>query len=265
MNDPEKQKHPASALDEPAAEPAANDTADAQTKREKTPAQRAAAARKRARRMAKMRPAGEVADILYARFPNALFRDSRSRQPLEVGVHLKLLERVGDDLHKLEVQRFMNNYAHSLGYLHSIASRRPRIDLDGQPAGEDITDEMVADARTEIDKIQEMRAARGDKPKRGPAGAKKKADAPRKGGRGGGYLGMGKSRGKPVEGSAAELKENLQQRNFRTAKIIEKKPRRPSVGDGAQTLMARKLADAGLAPAAPRKKLRLGKKSEPER
>lgn len=233
--------------------------------REKTPAQRAAAARKRARRMARMRPAAEVADAIMERYPLAFFRESRKRQPLAVGIHLALSQAVGDDFHKLELQRFLNNYAHSLGYLHAVADKRPRIGLDGEPTGETINDEMAAEARKEIDSIQEKRAARGDGPKRGDA-SKKPAPRSKDGPRGkarSGFLGAGRKRpGKPVEGSAEELREQaIRQRNQRSAKIIEKKRRLPSTG--ANTLLGQKLADAGLtANDTPRKKLRLGKKSE---
>ena len=239
-------------------------------KREKTAAQKAAAARKRARRMARMRPAEEVAELLFERFPEALIRESRERKPLAVGIHVALNEAVGDDFHKLEIQRFLANYAHSLGYLHAIADRRPRVALDGSPTGEEITEDMVRDARAEIDKIQEKRAARGDAPKRGPA-RKPGAGGPPKGKAGGGkpggkpkragFLGLQK-RGPKVSDSAETLKEEaIKQRNQRSAKIISKKSRRvPRVEE--ETLMARKLSDAGLGQNAPRKKLRLGRKDE---
>lgn len=239
----------------------------------KTAAQRAAAARKRARRLARMRPAGDVANDLMERFPNTFFKDARARQPLTVGIHVQLAEAVGDDFHKLELQRFLNNYAHSLGYLHSVADKRPRIDLTGSPTDEVITDDMAADARKEIDAIQEKRAARGDGPKRGnPKPKAKPGGAPRGGGReaiapkrGTGYLGAGRKRkaAAPVPGSAEELREAaLQQRNQRTATIIEKKRRVPPAIPN--TLLGQKLADAGLGPSdAPRKKLRLGKKNDP--
>lgn len=233
-------------------------------KREKTPAQKAAASRKRARRMAKMRPAQEVAEALYERFPKAFIRESRERKPLVIGIHVALAESVGDDFHKLEQQRFLNNYAHSLGYLHSVADKRERIRLDGTTSGEEITDEMAAEARKEIDAIQEKRAARGDAPKRGPIGAKKpgarkERPAGTDKGRRGGFLGGPRNRKRPVEGSAEELKDSVM-RNQRSAKIIEKKRR--IVTSPGNTLLGQKLADAGLTGAAPRKKLRLGKKSD---
>ncbi len=233
--------------------------------REKTPAQRAAAARKRARRMARMRPAVEVSDAIMDRFPAAFMRESRERQPLAVGIHVALAEAVGNDFHKLELQRFLNNYAHSLGYLHAVADKRARIGLDGEPTGETITDEMAAEARKEIDAIQEKRAARGDGPKRGTPnkkGGDKSSDAPRSKPRAGGTPPGRKRPQRPVEGSAEELREQaIKQRNQRSAKIIEKKRRiAPPAGN---TLLGQKLADAGLSTSdTPRKKLRLGKKSE---
>ncbi len=234
--------------------------------REKTPAQRAAAARKRARRMARMRPAAEVSDAIMERFPKAFFQESRERQPLAVGIHLALTESVGSDFHKLELQRFLNNYAHSLGYLHAVADKRERIDLNGEPTGEEVTDEMAAEARKEIDAIQEKRAARGDGPKRGKPKKHSDSGSPSSGPRSKprtGFLGAGRKRhSRPVEGSAEELREQaIRQRNQRSAKIIEKKRRvTPPVSN---TLLGQKLADAGLTSNdAPRKKLRLGKKSD---
>ncbi len=232
--------------------------------REKTPAQRAAAARKRARRMARMRPAVEVSDAIMERFPSAFFRESRERQPLAVGIHVALAEAVGMEFHKLELQRFLNNYAHSLGYLHAVADKRPRINLDGEPSGELITDEMAAEARKEIDAIQEKRSARGDGPKRGTPSKKpgERSGAPRPKPRAS-STGPGRKRApRPIEGSAEELREQaIRQRNQRSAKIIEKKRRiAPPAGN---TLLGQKLADAGLSPSdTPRKKLRLGKKSD---
>lgn len=233
--------------------------------REKTPAQRAAAARKRARRMARMRPATEVSDAIMERFPNAFYKESRKRQPLAVGIHVALSEAVGNDFHKLELQRFLNNYAHSLGYLHAVADKRERIGLDGEPTGEAINDEMAAEARKEIDAIQEKRAARGDGPKRGTPKQKpdnRPGDGPRSKPRAG-FLGAGRKRpARPVEGSAEELREQaIRQRNQRSAKIIEKKRRVAS--PAGNTLLGQKLADAGLTSNdTPRKKLRLGKKSD---
>lgn len=230
----------------------------------KTPAQRAAAARKRARRLAKLKPPTEVAEFLYKTFPKAFFAESRARQPLTIGIHLAVIEATSGQLHKLEIQRFLNNYAHSLGYLHAIAERKPRLDLHGEPTKEEITDQMVADARAEIDQIQEKRAARGDRVQRGPAkpGGKGGKPAPR-GGRKprAPQMGVSKERGRPVAGSAEEIKQAAM-RNQRQAKIIEKKRRVRT--PATPTLMASKLADAGVgaANAAPRKKLRLGKKSD---
>lgn len=248
---------------------------DAPVKREKTAAQRAAAARKRARRMARMRPAEEVSEALMERFPLAFFKDSRARQPLAVGIHVQLAEAVGNEFHKLELQRFLNNYAHSLGYLHSLADKKPRVNLQGEATDEVITDEMASEARKQIDEIQTKRAARGDAPRRGPAkpgrpggGARSKTgDKP--GRRGVGYLGTGRrpsaskpKSGKPTPGSAEELRESaIQQRNRRSATIIEKKRR--VVSPSGNTLLGQKLADAGLGQNdAPRKKLRLGRKSD---
>lgn len=232
-------------------------------KKTKTPAQRAAAARKRARRLAKLKPPAEVAEFLYKAFPKAFFAESRARQPLTVGIHLAVIEATEGKLHKLEVQRFLNNYAHSLGYLHAIAERKPRLDLNGEPTEEEITDQMVADARAEIDQIQEKRAARGDKVQRGPAKPGAKGGKPPRGGRKprAPQMGVSKERGRPVAGSAEEIKQAAM-RNQRQAKIIEKKRRVRS--PATPTLMAAKLADAGLGSGntAPRKKLRLGKKSD---
>lgn len=229
----------------------------------KTPAQRAAAARKRARRLAKLKPPAEVAAFLYKTFPKAFFEESRARQPLTIGIHLAVIEATAGKLHKLEVQRFLNNYAHSLGYLHAIAERKPRLDLHGEPTEEEVTDQMVADARAEIDQIQEKRAARGDRVQRGPGKPGGKGGKPARGGRKPrtAPAGAPKERGRPVAGSAEEIKQAAM-RNQRQAKIIEKKRRVRT--PATPTLMAAKLADAGLGSqtAPPRKKLRLGKKTD---
>lgn len=238
-----------------------NSESSTKPKREKTPAQKAAASRKRARRMAKMRPASEVAEAMYERFPKAFIRESRERKPLVIGIHVALAESVGNDFHKLEQQRFLNNYAHSLGYLHAVADKRDRVNLDGSTSGEQITDEMAAEARKEIDAIQEKRAARGDAPKRGPgkkpAGRNERQGSDKR--KPGGFLGGPRNKQRPVAGSAEELKDSVM-RNQRSAKIIEKKRR--VVSNPSNTLLGQKLADAGLTNATPRKKLRLGKKSD---
>ncbi len=84
-------------------------------------------------------------DRLYALFP--VFRDF---QPLAIGIHKNLLERLPDlDLDKADVRAALHFHTASTRYLKAIVEGAPRFDLDGNASGE-VTPEQQAQAVTAL-------------------------------------------------------------------------------------------------------------------
>ena len=68
-------------------------------------------------------------DRLYAEFP--VFRDY---QPLAIGIHKMLMERL-PDLDKGQVRTALHHHTATTRYLKGIQDGIPRLDLDGNAAG----------------------------------------------------------------------------------------------------------------------------------
>jgi ProP effector len=72
----------------------------------------------------------DVLESLVAAFP--VFRDA---QPLAIGIHKKILERM-PELTKAQVSRALKIHTGSTRYLKVLSNAEQRFDLDGSPAGE---------------------------------------------------------------------------------------------------------------------------------
>ncbi|HEX8981109.1 MAG TPA: ProQ/FINO family protein [Parasulfuritortus sp.] len=93
----------------------------------------------------------DVLDSLVASFP--VFRDA---QPLAIGIHKKILERM-PELTKAQVGRALKIHTGSTRYLKVLSNAEQRFDLDGNPAGE-VTAEQ-RDAATKLVKDRFKKAA----------------------------------------------------------------------------------------------------------
>lgn len=85
----------------------------------------------------------QLLDRLYAQFP--VFRDF---QPLAIGIHKSLLERL-PDLDKAAVRAALHFHTASTRYLKAIVQGAPRFDLDGNASGE-VTPEQQTQAVTAL-------------------------------------------------------------------------------------------------------------------
>ena len=92
-----------------------------------------------------------VLDSLVASFP--VFRDA---QPLAIGIHKTILERM-PELTKAQVSRALKIHTGSTRYLKALSNAEQRFDLDGAPAGE-VTAEQ-RDAATKLVKERFKKAA----------------------------------------------------------------------------------------------------------
>lgn len=103
-----------------------------------------------------------VLDTLVATFP--AFRDA---QPLAIGIHKTIKERL-PDLSKDQVGRALKIHTGSTRYLKSLARAEQRFDLDGNPAGEVTAEQREAAAKLvkeRFKKAAERRKAEDDKRK----------------------------------------------------------------------------------------------------
>lgn len=88
-------------------------------------------------------------------------RDSGNIFPLKVGIHLDIFERYPEISHRI-VRSFLTNYAYSKRYLEALSVRTPRVDLDGNEAGE-VTEEQAISAQEVLErwrKDKELQAVR---------------------------------------------------------------------------------------------------------
>jgi ProP effector len=80
----------------------------------------------------------------------AVFRDCK---PLAIGIHKQLLERK-PDLDKNKVRVALHGHTASTRYLKALTEGAPRLDLDGQPAGEVTKEQQDVAVKTLRDRIK---------------------------------------------------------------------------------------------------------------
>lgn len=85
---------------------------------------------------------------LQAEFP--VFRDCK---PLAIGIHKQLMERK-PDLDKNMVRVALHGHTASTRYLKALTQGAPRLDLDGQPAGEVTVEQQELAVKTLRDRIK---------------------------------------------------------------------------------------------------------------
>ena len=109
--------------------------------------------------VSKPKPTGRrnaLLERLQAEF--AVFRDYR---PLAIGIHKQLMERQ-PDLDKNQVRTALHNHTAATRYLKALVEGAPRLDLDGNPAGEVTAEQQkqaVTTLRDRLKKAAERRKA----------------------------------------------------------------------------------------------------------
>lgn len=88
---------------------------------------------------------------LQAEFP--VFRDCK---PLAIGIHKQLMERK-PELDKNKVRVALHGHTASSRYLKAMVEGAPRLDLDGQPAGEVTAEQQEVAVKTLRDRIKLVR------------------------------------------------------------------------------------------------------------
>lgn len=85
---------------------------------------------------------------LQAEFP--VFRDCK---PLAIGIHKQLMVRKPDlDKHKVRVA--LHGHTASSRYLKALTEGAPRLDLDGQPAGQVTAEQQAVAVKTLRDRVK---------------------------------------------------------------------------------------------------------------
>jgi ProP effector len=80
--------------------------------------------------------ANATIDALCERFPRTFFRDVASRKPLKLGIHLDLAFALNGEINSLDIRAALVLYTSSTRYRHALQAGAPRLDLDGNAAGE---------------------------------------------------------------------------------------------------------------------------------
>jgi ProP effector len=80
----------------------------------------------------------------------AVFRDCK---PLAIGIHKQLMERK-PDLDKNKVRVALHSHTASTRYLKALTEGAPRIDLDGQTAGEVTAEQQTVAVQTLRDRLK---------------------------------------------------------------------------------------------------------------
>lgn len=83
----------------------------------------------------------------------AVFRDYK---PLAIGIHKQLIERK-PDLDKNKVRAALHGHTASTRYLKALTQGSPRLDLDGQPAGEVTAEQQEVAVKTLRDRIKQVK------------------------------------------------------------------------------------------------------------
>ncbi|MEW6678256.1 MAG: ProQ/FinO family protein [Pseudomonadota bacterium] len=80
----------------------------------------------------------------------AVFRDYK---PLAIGIHKQLMERL-PDLDKNKMRVALHSHTASTRYLKALTEGAPRLDLDGQPAGEVTAEQQSVAVQTLRDRLK---------------------------------------------------------------------------------------------------------------
>jgi ProP effector len=80
----------------------------------------------------------------------AVFRDCK---PLAIGIHKQLMARK-PELDKNKVRAALHGHTASSRYLKALTEGAPRLDLDGQPAGEVTAEQQAVAVKTLRDRIK---------------------------------------------------------------------------------------------------------------
>ncbi|KAB7619652.1 ProQ/FINO family protein [Alkalilimnicola sp. S0819] len=101
---------------------------------------------------------------LAERYPQTFTRDRAALRPLAIGIQKELraaldADEALKDTPNWLIRQALALYTRSMSYREAIIEGRPRIDLQGEAAGE-ISDADKQHAQSELDKQKELRAAR---------------------------------------------------------------------------------------------------------
>lgn len=77
-----------------------------------------------------------VLAALIEKFPKAFFKEAANRIPLKVGIHRDLYVALHGQFSNKIVQQSLRRYMGVAGYRKKLVAGAPRIDLEGNPAGE---------------------------------------------------------------------------------------------------------------------------------
>ncbi|EBQ0358141.1 RNA chaperone ProQ [Salmonella enterica] len=132
----------------------------------------------------KLNSSKEVIAFLAERFPHCFSAEGEAR-PLKIGIFQDLVERVGGEMNlsKTQLRSALRLYTSSWRYLYGVKPGATRVDLDGNPCGEQ-EEQHVEHARKQLEeakaRVQAQRAEQQAKKREAAAAAGEKEDAPRR-------------------------------------------------------------------------------------
>lgn len=104
----------------------------------------------------KNRAANQAAvDLICQTYPNTFSRDAV--KPLKIGIQDDLM--ADDKLPQGKIKRALASYVRSPLYYKALQSGAPRVDLQGEPAGE-VTPDQAEHAKAMLAKLQEQKRER---------------------------------------------------------------------------------------------------------
>jgi ProP effector len=106
-------------------------------------------------------------DKLAGLFPHCFFRRSHLRRPLKLGIHEDIIAQ-HPELDRTLIGRGLNAYTHSTTYWLTLSAGTPRINLDGNLAGEVTLKEEEHAKRKIVQAVRRAVAKAPGQPAAGP-------------------------------------------------------------------------------------------------
>jgi sRNA-binding protein len=121
-------------------------------------------------RAARIAAAKALIEQLAERFPGFSIHEKR-RLPLKLGIHNDIIATLGDAVSLRNLKIALHYYTSNFGYLRNIREGAPRVDLDGNSAGE-VTASEAEHARQRLEQYAKRRATTViNKPEQAPVAA----------------------------------------------------------------------------------------------
>ncbi|MDM8560563.1 ProQ/FinO family protein [Candidatus Parabeggiatoa sp. HSG14] len=110
-------------------------------------------------------PPKEMLEILFEKFPNTFFREPEKIRPLQKYIHKKIRRTLNEEYTKEELSTALAIYTQSIDYCKKLMLGGQRIDLEGNPCNDEVSEQHQEDAKARIIGEKAMRSAKKKKVK----------------------------------------------------------------------------------------------------